>query len=52
MKYLCLGYHEASSWRTMSDERRKALIDETLAYQNLLKKNGHYLDGKALEESS
>ena len=44
MRYLCLGYHEDATWRTMPADQRKALIDENAAYQEILRKNGHYLD--------
>ena len=50
MKYLCLGYHEDATWRAMSDEQRQSLVAENSAYQDLLKRNGHYLDGSALQE--
>ena len=49
MKYLCLGYHEAKIWETMPQRDRTALVDETLAYQDELKKTGRYVDGKALQ---
>src|SRR3954469_10452963 len=51
MKYLCLGYHCEQTWQTMNPQQRQALVDETLAYENLLREQGHYLDGKALQES-
>ena len=49
MKYLCLGYHETRTWETMPQGDRKALVEETLAYQDVLRKNGRYLDGRALQ---
>src|SRR5438874_584046 len=49
MKYLCLGYHDEQIWNAMSQQERQALLDETFAYQDDLRKNGHYVDGKALQ---
>jgi hypothetical protein len=49
MKYLCLGYHDEQTWNAMSPQERQALLDETFAYQDDLRKNGHYIDGKALQ---
>ena len=49
MKYLCLGYHEEKTWHAMSESNRKALLEENFAYEALLRKNGQYIDGKALQ---
>jgi hypothetical protein len=49
MKYLCLGYHEEKKWAAMPSSQRSALIDETRQYENELRQNGHFLDGKSLE---
>jgi hypothetical protein len=49
MKYLCLGYHQDQIWESMSQSERKAILEETAAYEDLLRKNGHYVDGKALQ---
>lgn len=49
MKYLCMGYHDEKIWAAMSDTQRNALVKETFDYQGVLKKNGHYVEGKALQ---
>jgi hypothetical protein len=49
MKYLCLGYHEEKTWKAMSDSERKALFEECDAYDDILRKKGNYIDGKALQ---
>lgn len=49
MKYLCLGYHEEKTWQAMNESDRKALLEETFAYETLLRKKGNYIDGKALQ---
>jgi hypothetical protein len=49
VKYLCLGYHEEKTWTAMSDNERNALLEECAAYEDLLRKKGNYIDGKALQ---
>ena len=49
MKYLCLGYHEEKAWQSMTDVERNALLQETFAYDQQLRKNGHCLGGKTLQ---
>jgi hypothetical protein len=41
MKYLCLAYEEESKLETMSEHDWENLRNETLAYVEELKKNGH-----------
>jgi hypothetical protein len=49
MKYICLGYYDEQSWSTLSEQERNTLMDECLAYDDMLKKNGHYAGGEALQ---
>lgn len=49
MKYLCMGYHDEQEWNEMPASERDALLAETFAYQNWLERNGHYLEGLALQ---
>jgi hypothetical protein len=49
MKYICLGYIEEKKWETMSESERNALVDECFAYDDLLRKNGHFVGGEALQ---
>jgi len=49
MKYLCLGYMEEKKWDTMSESERNAFIDECFAYDDVLRKNGHFVGGEALQ---
>ena len=43
MKYLCLVYIEEKKLDAMSQSESDALIDESLAYDEVLRKSGHYL---------
>ena len=45
MKYLCMGYHEEAKWAAMSETERRALVEESLAYEELLRRNGHVVGG-------
>ena len=49
MKYLCLVYIEEKTLDAMSENGLDALIDESLAYDKVLRKSGHYLVSEALQ---
>ncbi len=49
MKYICLGYMEEKKWETMSEDERSAFLHECLAYDDVLRKNGHFVGGEALQ---
>jgi hypothetical protein len=49
MKYICLGYIEENKWETMSEAERNAMLDECFTYDDLLRKNGHFAGGEALQ---
>lgn len=49
MKFICLGYFDESEWEAMSDDERDALVDECFAYDDVLRDNGHFIGGEALQ---
>lgn len=49
MKYICLGYYDESDSEGMTEEDRNAFMDECFAYDDELKKNGHFSGGEALQ---
>ena len=51
MKYICLGYIEEKKWETMSESERNAMMDECFAYDDELRKNGHFVGGEALQSA-
>ena len=51
MKYICLGYYEEKKWETMPESERNTLMDECFAYDDELKKNGHFVGGEALQSA-
>jgi hypothetical protein len=49
MKYLCLAYEEENILETMSESDWEKLRNETLAYVEELKKNGHLVASEPLQ---
>ncbi len=50
-KFLLLGYMDEQKWDTMSAGEREAFMTECLAYDGLLRKNGHWAGGEALQSA-
>lgn len=49
MKYVCLGYIAPNKFESMSPSEQAALIDECFAYDDELRKNGHWAGGEGLQ---
>ncbi len=49
MKYICLGYLEANMFETMPETERNAFVDGCFTYDDVLRKNGHFVGGEALQ---
>jgi hypothetical protein len=49
MKYICLGYYDEKRWETIPEKERNSLMDECFAYDDVLRKNGHFVGGEALQ---
>src|SRR5262245_54083919 len=49
MKYVCLGYIQPGKFENMPDAERNAAIDECFTYDDVLRKNGHFAGGEALQ---
>lgn len=49
MKYVCLGYIDEKKWNTISETERNAIVDECFTYDDVLRKNGHFAGGEALQ---
>ena len=52
MKYICFGYLDVENWAKKSENERNALIDECLAYDDVLKNNGNWVSGEALRSAT
>ena len=51
MKYICLGYLDETQWETLSENQRNAFMDECFDYDDVLRKNGHFAGGEALDSA-
>jgi hypothetical protein len=49
MKYICFGYLDVANWTTKSESEQNALIDQCFAYDEMLRKNGHWAGGEGLK---
>ena len=50
MKFVCLGYIEPGKLDSMPENERNALIDECFTYDDVLRRDGHFTGGEALQE--
>jgi hypothetical protein len=51
MKFICLGYMDESKWETMTEGEANAFIDGCFAYDDMLRENGHFVGGEALQSA-
>jgi hypothetical protein len=49
MKYVCLGYIEPGKLENTPEPERNAMFDECFSYDDVLRKNGHFAGGQALQ---
>jgi hypothetical protein len=49
MKYVCLGYIQPGKFENFSETERHSMLDECFTYDDVLRKNGHFTDGQALQ---
>lgn len=48
MKFICLGYADPSKVAGMADAERTAFMEECFAYDDELRRGGHFIQGEAL----
>jgi hypothetical protein len=51
MKYICLGYIEDGKWESLPENERNAMMDECFTYDDVLRKNGNFAGGEALQSA-
>ena len=51
MRFICLGYADPSVFGAMSKEELEAAMDECFAYDDELRRGGHFAGGEALQET-
>ena len=49
MRYLCMVYYDEKTLDALSQSEYEALAAEALAYDDVLRKGGHYLSSGALQ---
>jgi hypothetical protein len=49
MRFICLGYSDEKTWDAMSESGQKAFVEECFAYDDILRKNGNFIGGEALQ---
>jgi hypothetical protein len=53
MKFVCLGYMETGKlFEAMSENERNAFMDACFAYDDVLRKNGHFVGGEGLQSAA
>lgn len=48
MKFVCLGYYDESKFAALSPEDGMRMMEECMAYDDVLRRGGHFLGGEAL----
>src|SRR6185436_1196117 len=49
MKFVCFGYYDETKWEGLSESQRNAMMDECLAYDDVLRRDGHFVSGEGLD---
>ena len=49
MKYVCMGFIDETKFAEMPPEERQRLMEECFAYDDELRRGGHFLGGEALD---
>ena len=52
MRFICLGYADESKFNEIPDKEMKALMEECFAYDDELRRGGHFVGGEALQPSN
>lgn len=51
MKYVCLGFYDEARFASLSKEEGERMMEECLAYDDELRRGGHFLGGEALDSA-
>ena len=51
MKYVCLGFYDEARFAQMSPEEGQKMMEECMAYDDELRRGGHFLGGEALDSA-
>lgn len=51
MKYICLGYYDEKAFEALPESERNSFLDDCFAYDDQLRKGGHFAGGEALQSA-
>src|SRR5580693_8410852 len=51
MKYVCLGFIDEAKFAQLSEEEKQRMFAESFAYDDELRRGGHFLGGEALDSA-
>ncbi len=51
MKFICLGFYDETKFAQMSPDEAQKMMETCLAYDDELRRGGHFVGGEALESS-
>jgi hypothetical protein len=51
MKYVCLGFVDEAAFARIPQEEARKMFEECLAYDDVLRRGGHFLGGDALDSA-
>jgi hypothetical protein len=51
VKYICLGYIDQARWQNMPEPERNSIMDGCFAYDDELRRGGHFAGGEALDDA-
>jgi hypothetical protein len=51
MKFICLGYYDENKWANVPKSELASQMEECFAYDDVLRKNGHFAGGEALQSA-
>ncbi|TWU20450.1 YCII-related domain protein [Novipirellula galeiformis] len=51
MKFVCMGFIEESKWESLSEQECTRMMEECFAYDDELRRGGHFLGGEALQSA-
>ncbi|HSR67735.1 MAG TPA: YciI family protein [Acidobacteriota bacterium] len=49
MRFICLGYADLTKWESMREDERQAFMEKCFAYDDELRRAGHFVGGEALQ---
>ena len=52
MKFVCLGYIEPGKFENLPESERNTMMDGCFDYDDVLRRNGHFAGGQALQPAS